>query len=123
MKKVLIVEDDKPLAHALELKLHHAGYEVQVVGDGEAALEVIVDNGSFDAILLDLMMPKMDGFAVLENLEKKKISIPVIISTNLSQEEDAERAKQLGAKDYFVKSDTPIEEVLEYVKRVSGESE
>lgn len=64
-------------------------------------------------ILLDLIMPHMDGFAFMEQLKKKS---PVIVLSNLGQDEDKERAKKLGAKDYFVKSNTPITEIIKKVK-------
>ncbi len=64
-------------------------------------------------ILLDLIMPQMDGFTFMEQLKKKT---PVIILSNLGQDEDKERAKQLGAVDYFVKSNTPITEIIKKVK-------
>jgi DNA-binding response OmpR family regulator len=69
---------------------------------------------------MDLMMPVMDGFKLLEELKKTDIKIPVIISTNLSQEEDKKRVMDLGATDYFVKSDIPINEVIERVKQALG---
>jgi CheY-like chemotaxis protein len=62
-------------------------------------------------------MPKKDGFAVLAALRTRKDNTPVIVSTNLGQEEDIERAKKLGAQDYFVKSNTPIAEVIEHIKQ------
>jgi len=114
---LLIAEDERPLAHALELKFAHEGYETHIVQDGVAALEKVKELKP-KAILLDLIMPKMDGFAFLEELKKLKISIPVIVLSNLGQDEDQERAKALGAKGYFVKSNTPIVEIVKYVKSV-----
>ena len=111
MKKILIVEDEKPMAHALELKLNNSGFEAKAVFNGEEALEILTKE-KYDLVLLDLVMPKMDGFALLENLKKKKIKVSVIITSNLSQEEDETRAKSLGAKDFLVKSDTPIAEIV-----------
>lgn len=114
-KKILIAEDEKPMAKAMQLKLISEGYEVQVVHDGKAALEALSKN-RFDLLLLDLVMPVKDGFAVLENLKKSKRKITVIVASNLSQEEDIKRANSLGAKDFFVKSDTPISGVVDRVK-------
>ena len=119
MKKVLIAEDEKPMAKALELKLNNSGFEAKAVFNGnEAILEM--EKEKYDLLLLDLMMPSMDGFSVLEKMKEKGIKIPVIVSTNLSQEEDVQKAKDLGAKDYFVKSDTPINKVVEYVQKILG---
>lgn len=120
MKKILIAEDEKPMARALELKLNNNGFEASAVYDGNQAINAL-EKDKYDLLLLDLMMPEKDGFAVLEEMKTKNITVPVIVSTNLSQEGDIKRAKDLGAKDYFVKSDTPINEVVEHVKKVLGE--
>ena len=116
-KKVLIGEDEKPIAKAFELKLQKAGLETKVVSNGEEVLAAL-EQETFDLILLDLMMPKVDGFAVLAELKKRSIATPVIVTSNLSQEEDIKKAKELGAKDYFVKSNTAISDVVQYVKQV-----
>lgn len=119
-KKILIAEDEKPMARALELKFNNSGFEAKAVYDGEEALAEIKKE-KYDLLLLDLMMPKMDGFGVMEALKNSGNKMPVIVSTNLSQAGDIERAKQLGAVDYFVKSDTPILEVIKLVKKIIGE--
>ncbi|MBI5356230.1 response regulator [Candidatus Collierbacteria bacterium] len=115
-KKILIAEDEKPMANALGLKLRSAGYETTLVYDGEAAISS-VQSAPFDLIILDLVMPKKDGFFVLAELKKLKIATPVIVSSNLSQEEDIKRAKELGARDYFIKSDTTLAEIVAKVKQ------
>lgn len=111
-KKILIVEDEHPLAHALELKFTHEGYNVTITVDGAEGLR-FANATKFDMILLDLIMPQMDGFTFMEKLKKKA---PIIILSNLGQEEDKERAETLGAVDYFVKSNTPIVEIIKKVK-------
>ncbi len=115
--KILIAEDDKPLVMALELKLSHAGFDVKVAMNGEEALSYIKKE-DFDLVLLDLVMPKMDGFQVLETLAKEKKKHRIVVTSNLSQEEDAQKAKSLGAEDYFVKSNTEISNLVEYVKKL-----
>lgn len=115
-KTILIVEDERPLAHALELKFTHEGYTVQIATDGQEALKA-ANEKDFDAILLDLIMPNLDGFAFLEQMEKKT---PVIILSNLGQDEDKDRAKDLGAVDYFVKSNTPITKIIERVQSLAS---
>ncbi len=120
-QKILVAEDERPMAHALELKLTRSGYTVKTAFDGEEALQYLTSE-PFDLVLLDLVMPKKDGFAVLQGLQDKHITTPVIVSSNLSQAEDAKRAKALGASDYFIKSDTPISKVVEHVRRVLGDS-
>lgn len=116
LKRILIIEDEKPLANALKLKLTHAGYEVEVASNGEEGVEKLTSK-SFNLALLDLVMPKLDGFGVLEQLKAKNIKVPVIILSNLSQEEDVAKAKSLGAKDFFIKSDTPLAEVIDLVQK------
>src|SRR3989344_3373135 len=102
-KRVLIIEDERPLAHALELKLSHEGYETTIAGNGKEGCEKAVAE-KFDLILLDLILPEMDGFAVLQELHAKKIKTPVIVLSNLGQDEDRKKAKELGVVDYLVKS-------------------
>ncbi len=114
-KKILIVEDERPLAHALELKFTHEGYQVEIATDGEEALK-LANASKYAAILLDLIMPNLDGFAFLEQMKKKS---PVIVLSNLGQDEDKQRAEELGAVDYFVKSNTPITEIIKKVKSVA----
>jgi len=119
VQKILIAEDEKPMAKALEIKLNKAGFETTVVFDGVSALNELKAN-KYDLLLLDLMMPNKDGFSVLNDITENKIKVPVIVSTNLNQKEDIDKAMSLGAKDYFVKSDTTIAEVVEHIKKVLG---
>ncbi|MDD4319075.1 MAG: response regulator [Candidatus Peribacteraceae bacterium] len=114
--KILIVEDEKPLAHALELKMKHEGYDATVAFNGAAGQKEAV-TGKYDLILLDLIMPEVDGFEVLEAMKQKKIKTPVIVLSNLGQDEDRERAKSLGASDYFIKANTPIADIVVRVKK------
>ena len=114
-KRVLIVEDEKPLAHALELKLTHEGFDVTVADNGQTCLDIIKDQ-DFDVVLLDLMMPIVDGFQVLEKLKEKTKFPTVFVLSNLSQHEDEQRALSMGAKKYFIKSDTPLSIIVEQVK-------
>lgn len=115
-KRILIIEDERPLTLALELKLKDAGFEVDLAYDGEEGL-VKMEKNSYDLVLLDLIMPKKDGFAVLQDMKEKGIKTPVIALTNLSQREDIERVKVFGVDKYFVKSDTPLHQVVEEVKK------
>jgi len=114
-KRILIIEDEKALAKALNLRLKHDGYEVMAVNDGEAGLAA-VQAQKFDLILLDLIMPKMNGFEVMSKLKAANSKIPIIIISNLSQKEDMEKAMELGAVDYLVKSDTPIKDIVDRIK-------
>ena len=115
-KKILIIEDEKPMARALELKLTHEGFEATIAFNGESALEML-EKETFDLIVCDLVMPKMDGFKVLETLKEKKVQTPVMVLTNLSQEDDEKRARSLGAKEFFIKSNTPIANIVERIRQ------
>ncbi len=116
MKKILIVEDEKPLARVMSLKLNSAGYQTVVTFDGEQAL-AILSKEIFDLMILDLVMPKKDGYFVLSELKRLNIRMPVIVASNLDQQEDTEKAKQLGAVDYFIKSDITLVEMVNKVKQ------
>jgi len=116
MKKILITEDDKFLANAFRAKLVKAGFEIKIVGDGEEAMKVL-EAFTPDLILLDLVMPKKDGYAVLQELkaEPKWKSIPVLIATNLGQKEDVDRAMKLGADAYIVKSELALDDLVKKI--------
>ncbi|MBI1872000.1 response regulator [Candidatus Collierbacteria bacterium] len=114
-KRILIVDDEKPLVRALELKFTNAGFKVMIAMDGDEALEIL-GKETFDIVLLDLVMPKKDGFEVLTELKAKGKKVPVIVLSNLSQDEDIKRAKELGAIDYLVKPETSIFELVSKVK-------
>lgn len=116
-KKILIIEDERPLARALELKLTHVGFETKTAVNGEEGL-AILQKESFDLILTDLVMPKVDGFAVLTALRERGNTTPVIVLTNLSQAEDESRARTLGAAGFLVKSDISVSEIVERIKYV-----
>ncbi len=114
-KKILIVEDEKPIRQALELKLSKAGFSITPVSNGKDAISK-VSKQKFDLILLDLMMPEMNGYEVLAQLKNLNIKTPVIILSNLGQEEDIKKAKEYGAEDYCIKSNTPISSIVDKVK-------
>ncbi len=115
--KILIVEDDKFLRLLLERKLKNENFEVVAAEDGEETLEKIVTEKP-DLILLDIILPKKSGFAVLEEINKDENlkRIPVFIISNLGQPEDIERGKNLGAKEYFVKAGLSLEELIKKIK-------
>lgn len=118
-KKILIVEDERPLAHALELKLGKEGYATTVASNGKEGLEH-AKTGGFQLVLLDLILPEMDGFTVLAELKKAGVTVPVIVLSNLGQDEDRAKAKEFGVKDYLVKSNAPLSDILALVKSVLG---
>lgn len=114
-KKILIVEDERPLARALELKLSNMGFKTRVAYDGEEALNFIKKD-KFDLMLLDLVMPNMSGFDVLLKLKQAKDKTPIIITSNLGQGNDLRKVQEFGILKYFVKSDICIAEIVNYVK-------
>lgn len=126
MMLVVIAEDDEILAKALKEKFEAEGFKVLVVKDGQEAVDILKGSPKPDLILLDLIMPVKDGFAVLEemaqNVEIKIRSIPVIVLSNLGEDESIKRALKLGATDYLVKSQHSLSEVVQRVKKIQTRS-
>lgn len=114
-KRVLIVEDERPLAHALELKLKHEGFDAVIAVNGQECLKLL-DESHFDVLLLDMMMPVMDGFQVLKAIADKPDKPVTFVLSNLSLHDDRERVIGMGAKKYFIKSDTPLSVIVDEVK-------
>jgi DNA-binding response OmpR family regulator len=114
-KRILVLEDEKPLAHALELKLTKEGFDVVVANNGDRGIELL-EKESFDIVLSDLIIPGTDGFGILEMVKNKKMKVPVIIMTNLNQEEDKKKTEDLGASGFFVKSNSTVSQIVEGVK-------
>ena len=113
-KKILIVEDEQPIALTLSLKLKNQGFDIMHASDGDEALTLLGEH-AFDLILLDIIMPNRDGFEVLRRMKKK---IPAYILTNLCQEEDAAMCKKLGAQRFFIKSETSLNDVVHHIKKL-----
>lgn len=120
-KKILLVEDEEVLASVYRARLEMEGFEVEEVHDGEKALSVAI-NFRPDLILLDVMMPKINGFDVLDILKNtpETMNMRIIMLTALSQEADRDRAEKLGVDDYLVKSQVVIADVIERVKHHLG---
>ena len=117
--KVLIVEDDVMLNKIYQTKLGIVGYKVFAAYDGEEGIKKM-EEALPNIVLLDLMLPKKNGFEVLETVKQniKLNHIPVIILSNLGQGDDIERGKALGADDFLVKSNVKLEMVLEKIEQV-----
>lgn len=125
MTKILLVDDDPLLVRMYQTKLQNDGYEVVTAGNGEEALNR-VEESKPDLILLDVMMPKMDGLQVLgklkDNLDTK--SIPVIMLSNVSSSDaDSQKGLEMGATAYMVKSDYLPKEVVQKVKEILNAGE
>ena len=121
MKKILLVEDDDSLASVYQMRLEAEGFTVTRASNGEEALAQAVAS-SPDIILLDVMMPKVSGFDVLDILRNtpETTNTKVIMLTALSQEADKQRARDLGVDDYLVKSQVVISDVVQKVKERLG---
>ncbi|MCH7828742.1 response regulator [Patescibacteria group bacterium] len=118
MKTILLIEDEAALQKTMGDVLSQEGYEVFSALDGEAGVRLAKEKTP-DLILLDLVLPKITGFEVLEQLrgDDETKGIPVIVLTNLENLEDVQRATDLGATTYLVKSNYDLEEVVQKVKR------
>lgn len=119
MIHVLLVEDDTFLANIYKTKFEMEKFKVTVAENGEDGLEMAKKKKP-DIILLDILLPKMDGFTVLENLKKDKAAqdIPVILLTNLGQKDDVEKGLEMGAADYLIKAHFKPSETVDKVKKV-----
>ena len=120
-KKILLVEDDDNLANVYLTRLQAEGFDVRRVPNGEDALAAALDYHP-DLILLDVMMPKVSGFDVLDILRNtpETANLRVIMLTALSQESDKQRAASLGVDDYLVKSQVVIADVVARIKQHLG---
>ncbi len=119
MKKIILLEDEEILLKALSIQLLSAGFDVLTASNGEAGLALIKKEKP-DLVLLDILMPKMDGFQVLAELKKDKElkHIPVIVLSNQGQDEEKEKGLKLGAIDYYVKSSTDLTDLTKKVQKV-----
>lgn len=120
-KKILLVEDDNALASVYRSRLELEGFVVEHVQNGELALAKIIEFKP-DLVVLDVMMPKVNGFDVLDIVRNtpETANVHVVMLTALSQPKDKERAQQLGADDYLVKSQVVIGDVVERIKHHLG---
>lgn len=120
-KKILLVEDDTALANVYKSRLEMEGFDVNHVANGEDALSEAINYGP-DLVVLDVMMPKINGFDVLDILRQtpQTMNVRVVMLTALSQAKDKERAESLGADDYLVKSQVVISDVVARIKHHLG---
>lgn len=117
---VLIAEDDPVLRNLYIKKFSVAGYDIRAVEDGNAAITALNERLP-DIAILDIHMPNVDGFGVLEKFPPSSRQFPVIMLTNFADERSKQRGKELGADDYFIKKDMTIRSLLEMVERVLAE--
>lgn len=124
MKKILVVEDDQFLINVYRIKLQKAGFKIIIAIDGAEALEKIKSQ-NFDLVILDLIIPKIDGFGVLTEIrsQEKYKKMPILVASNLGQMEDLNRAMKLGANDFVVKSDTSLDILIEKIKQLISKND
>lgn len=115
---VLLAEDDIMLSGLLADGMRMQGWTVDCVFDGEKAIGKIQE--AYDVIILDIMMPKKDGFAVLEEAKRLGIATPIVIASNMSEADIFNRTKALGAKEMIVKSNTDIDTIIAKITDVAG---
>ncbi|MCK4553461.1 response regulator [Candidatus Parcubacteria bacterium] len=117
-KKVLLVEDDKTISSMYKTKLEAGGFEVLIADNGADGLKLAKEQKP-DIIMLDVILPQLDGFSVLEELKKDALTknIPVVMLTNLGTEEDKEKGEKLGVTDYLVKASLTPAQVEEKIKQ------
>lgn len=120
--KILIVEDDSFLRELITKKIANEGFEVVEAVDGEEGVKKSKEEKNIDLILLDLILPGIDGFEVLTRIkaDAATASIPVIILSNLGQREDIEKGLKLGAKDFLIKAHFTPGEIITKVKEIVG---
>ena len=118
IKRIAIIEDEHALLIALKEELCNTHFDIVSAMDGEAGLDLIKKEKP-DLVLLDIVLPKMDGFSVLKELKKcgSTKHIPVIILTNLGQEDEKKQGLKLGAKDYFVKASMDLEQISKKINQ------
>ena len=117
--KILIAEDDQFLCKAMTTKLTKEGYEVKIALDGVQLMEMLKSYFP-NLIILDLLMPKKDGFEVIKEVkaDPKLKNIPILIASNLGQSSDIQQVLALGATDYLIKSEFTLESLVQKIKNI-----
>ncbi len=119
--KILVIEDDQFLRDLINKKLTNEGFETESAIDGQEGLQKAL-TASPHLILLDIILPVLDGFEVLKQIrnqpDKKIAQIPIVLLSNLGQESDVEKGKALGADDYLIKAAFTTDEIVEKIKKV-----
>lgn len=115
---ILVAEDDTMMNNMYKTKLENDGYEVEAAYNGAEALKAVREK-KIDLVLLDIIMPQLDGFTVLKemNADARLKKIPVIMLTNLGTDEDRKKGQEMGAVDYLVKANFTPDQVSEKIKK------
>ena len=120
-KKLLVIEDEVALLYALQSKLSVEGFEVITAENGEKALQLLDDTVPH-LIILDIMLPGIDGWEVLSKIRENEalVEVPVIVLSNVSDNESKGRGAKLGVKDYLVKVEFQLDEIINKIKELAG---
>ena len=120
-KKILIIEDDLFLQGLEVTKLKKDGYEIETAVNSVEAFKIL-EKTKPDMILLDLLLPEVDGFMILEKIRENKdmVTIPVIVFSNLSEDKDIKRAQKLGISEFMIKSNFTLDELTKKIKELIG---
>lgn len=125
-QKICIIDDDPFLLDMYNLKFQQAGYKVDCFTDSAKALEILRGEQKFNVVLLDLVMPKIDGFEVLRVIREENLcgqDVLIVILSNQGQDKDISRAEEMGIDGYLIKANTLPSEVLEYVRNLITKKE
>ena len=122
-KKILIIEDDLFLQGLEASKLKKDGYDITTAVNSVEAFKFLDAGGKPDLILLDLLLPEVDGFMILEKIRQNKdmLTVPVIVFSNLSEDKDVTRAQKLGISEFMVKSNFTLDELTKKVRDLIGQ--
>lgn len=113
-KTILAVGTDKAYFHALEVKLQRAWFEVEILHDGADAMDLVREK-HFDLLLLDIVLPRMNGFKILENISEENIDIPTMVVSNLGSPEDKEKAETYWVLDFYERKRTTVVDLIRAV--------
>ncbi len=118
-KKILIVEDDKDYLFILQTNFRNEGFSIIAAKDGREGLD-LAEKEKFDLIILDILMPNMDGIEMAKQLKQKGINIPIMFLTNVSDIEQISKAEEAVPSDYIIKSDMTVDRIIVQVKKKLG---
>ena len=123
MKKILLIEDDSFMVDIYTTKLKKADFNVETVSDGETAFEKI-KNKKFDLLILDIVLPQINGWEILKKVKKDKTlnGLKILILSNLGQKEEIKKGLKLGATKYLVKAHHTPTQIVEKIKEIIGDS-
>lgn len=119
-KKILLIEDNRPLSKAMKIQLEKDGFAVTQVYNGKEAMEK-VSIEVFDLFVVDLIMPEMDGFTFISEVKKRDIKTPIMVVSNVSGEEGKNRKIKTMVDTYLIKSDISLKDVAENAKRLTSQ--